>query len=40
LVLRGIKNDSISLAMEVGYVSLFLIGQLAVYLLCRRIYGI
>lgn len=39
-VFRGIKNDSPSLTMVLGYVSLFFIGQLAVYLLCRRIYGI
>jgi hypothetical protein len=39
-VLWGVKNDSISLTMGMGCVSLFLIGQLAVYLLCRRIYGI
>ncbi len=39
-ILRGIKNDSISLPMVVGYLSLFLIGQFAVYLLCKGIYGI
>jgi hypothetical protein len=40
LVLRGIKNDSIPFAMEAGHLSLFLIEQFAVYLLCRRIYGL
>ena len=38
-VLRGIKNNSFPLAM-VGYVSVFLIGQFAVYLLCKRMYGL
>jgi len=41
LFLWSIKNDSIPfLVVGVGYVILFLIGQVAIYLLCKRIEGI
>lgn len=40
LVLRGIKKESVTFLTEMGYVALFVVGQLAVYLLCRRIYGL
>ena len=40
LTLRSIKNDRTSFLVEGGgFVILFLAGQLAIYLLCRRIYG-